>query len=133
MAKIKKLPLVTVYIPSRNYGKFLKKSVQSVIDQLYLEWELFIIDEGSSDNTKTIAETYQKKYPTKIKLIQNKKPLGLQKLANYLLGIAKGKYIIRLDADDWFHEVALLSLVNKLEENPKAGIAYGNYFYMFTR
>lgn len=129
MAKIKKLPLVTVYIPSRNYGKFLEKSVLSVIDQLYLEWELFIIDEGSTDNTKTIAENYQNKYPTKIKLIQNKEPLGLQKLANDLLDIAKGKYIIRLDADDWFHEVALLSLVNKLEESPKAGIAYGNYFY----
>ncbi len=116
MAKIKKLPLVTVYIPSRNYGKFLEKSVLSVIDQLYLEWELFIIDEGSTDNTKTIAENYQNKYPTKIKLIQNKEPLGLQKLANDLLDIAKGKYIIRLDADDWFHEVALLSLVNKLEK-----------------
>ena len=46
-----------------------------------------------------------------------------------VLDIAKGKYVVRLDADDWFHELALFAMVSKIEENPKAGIIYGNYFY----
>ena len=88
MTKKDKKPLVTIYIPTRNYGKFLKQSVESVIDQVYSNWELFIVDEGSKDNSKLIAEEYQNKYPRKIKFIQNIKPLGLQKLANNILKIA---------------------------------------------
>ena len=129
MTKKDKKPLVTIYIPTRNYGKFLKQSVESVIDQVYSNWELFIVDEGSKDNSKLIAEEYQNKYPRKIKFIQNIKPLGLQKLANNILKIANGKYMIRLDADDWFHKIALSQMVEKLEDNSNAGIVYANYFY----
>ena len=61
--------------------------------------------------------------------IKNDKPMGLQKLANYVLGIAKGKYMIRLDADDWLDEIALYLMVHKLENSKNAGIIYGNYYY----
>ena len=64
--------LVTVYIPCRNYGKFLSKSVDSVLSQLYINWELFIIDEGSTDDSVKIASEYLNKYPKKIKLIKMK-------------------------------------------------------------
>ncbi len=125
----KELPIVTVYIPSRNYGEYLDNSVSSVINQVYKEWELIIIDEGSEDQTETIAKKYLQKYPERIKFIKNAKPIGLQKVANNILKIARGKYMIRLDADDWLHELALDIMVKKLEVNKKAGIAYGNYFY----
>ena len=46
---------VTVYIVSHNYGKFLEKSVNSVINQTFKNWELFIIDDCSSDNTTQVA------------------------------------------------------------------------------
>ena len=126
---MKTKPLVTVYIPCHNYGKFLAMAIESVINQIYQEWELIIIDEASSDNTEKLSKSYQKKYPKKIKFIKNDKPLGLQKVANKILSIAKGKYMIRLDADDWFNETAIYVLVKNLEENPKIGIVYGNYFY----
>ena len=129
MTKTNKNPLVSIYIPSKDYGMFLEKSIKSVIDQLYTKWELFIVDEGSKDNTKKIAKKFENRFPEKIRFIQNKEPLGLQKLANNILDIAKGKYLIRLDADDWLHEIAILIMVQKLEKNPNAGIAYGNYFY----
>ena len=45
------------------------------------------------------------------------------------MGLAQGKYIIRLDADDWFDEMALLLMVSKLESNPNLGLVYGNYYY----
>ncbi len=122
-------PLVTIYIPCRNYGKYLRQSIESVLSQIYSNWELFIIDEGSNDDTEEISKEYQSKHPSKIFFIKNLKPIGLQKVANKILAKASGKYMIRLDSDDWFHEIALFIMVNKLESNKNAGIAYGNYFY----
>lgn len=121
--------LVTIYIPSKNYGKYVEKAIQSVLGQVYLNWELILIDEGSTDETHSIFEYYKKKYPEKINVISNQKPIGLQKIANKILSLAKGKYMIRLDADDWFHEFALEVLIHQLENSPKAGIAFPNFFY----
>ena len=122
-------PLVTIYVPCRNYGRFLKQSVDSVINQLYPNWELIIIDEASTDDTQQIAKSLSDTDSGRIKFIHNKEPLGLQKLANAVLGIANGKYMMRLDADDWLDECALLLMVSKLEKSAKAGLVYGNYFY----
>lgn len=122
-------PLVTIYIPCRNYGRFLKQSVESVLNQLYENWELILIDEASEDDTSKISKNFLKKYPEKIKFIKNGKPIGLQKLANHVLKIANGKYMMRLDADDWMEEGALLIMVKKLEASKKAGLIYGNYYY----
>lgn len=126
---MKSKQLVTVYIPSKNYGKYVEKAIKSVINQVYPNWELILVDEGSKDSTSSIFNYYKEKYSHKISIIKNKKPIGIQKIANKILSFAKGKYMIRLDADDWFHEFALEALVNKLENSPKVGIAYPNFFY----
>ncbi len=122
-------PLVTVYVPSRNYGKYAEKAIKSVINQVYNNWELILIDEGSQDSTLSIFNYYKEKYDKKISVLSNDKPVGLQKIANNVLSLAKGKYMIRLDADDWLHEFALEVLVHKLENSPKAGIVFPNFFY----
>jgi len=101
-------PLVTVYVPCRNYGRFLTQCVESVLTQLYQNWELFLVDEASEDDTASIAQMLQHRSPDRITLINNPEPLGLQKLANRALGLANGKYLMRLDADDWLDEGALL-------------------------
>lgn len=126
---MKNTPLVTVYIPCRNYGRFLQQSVESVFDQLYTNWELIIIDEASTDETAELARELCRRRADNTTFICNEKPLGLQKLANTVLGLAKGKYMVRLDADDWLDECALLLMVAKLEATPDIGIVYGNYFY----
>lgn len=121
-------PLVTVYIPCRNYGRFLQKCVDSVFEQLYTNWELIIVDEASDDDSAEIARDVCRRYPDKTTFIQNKKATGLQRLANTVLGISKGKYMVRLDADDWLDECALLLMVAKLEATPHIGMVYGNYY-----
>ncbi|MCL9781541.1 glycosyltransferase [Vibrio sp. S4M6] len=126
---MKSNPLVTIYIPCRNYGRFLRQSVESVYQQLYTNWELVIVDEGSDDDSVELAEELCRHFPAKTKLLQNKKPTGLQRLANMVLALANGKYMVRLDADDWFDENALLVMVAKLESSPDIGLVYGNYFY----
>jgi glycosyltransferase involved in cell wall biosynthesis len=125
-------PLVTVYIPCRNYGHFLNQAAESVINQVYKNWELIIIDEGSKDDTSNIAEKILKRKPEQITFVKNQKPKGLQKLANEVLSIANGKYMMRLDADDWLDESALFLLVNRLEASKNAGLVYGNYYYTDT-
>ncbi len=122
-------PLVTIYIPCHNYGKYLSMAIDSVIRQLYTHWELFVVDEGSMDDTVAVAEAKRRLLPTKIFLHCNQKSIGLQKVANYVLAQSHGKYIMRLDADDWLDESALLIMVAKLEQNPQVGIVFGNYYY----
>lgn len=122
-------PLVTVYVPCRNYGRFLKQCIDSVFSQLYPHWELIIVDEASEDDTAVIAEELQRCFPEKVRFIRNTSPTGLQKLANRVLQLANGQYMMRLDADDWLDECALLLMVAKLEASPEIGLVYGNYFY----
>ena len=62
---MKNKPLVTVYIPCHNYGKYLSMAIESVINQIYEEWELIIIDEASNDDTEKISKSFQKKHPKK--------------------------------------------------------------------
>lgn len=123
-------PLVSVYICSHNYGRFLEQAILSVQAQLYQHWELFIVDDGSSDNTRDISLKYSRSNPDKIFSIQHDESHGLQKSANEVLRLAKGKYIVRLDADDWFDESALLALVTRAEMEDSPGIVYGSYYYV---
>ena len=129
MKNMNSTPLVTVYVPCRNYGHFLKQCIESVFSQLYTNWELIIVDEASIDDTASVAQDFCRQRPDDINFIQNETATGLQKLANTVLSIAKGKYMVRLDADDWLDECALLVMVSKLETTPDTGLVYGNYFY----
>lgn len=122
-------PLVTVYIPCKNYGHYLAQAVSSVQNQLYPNWELFIVDDASEDGSSSIANHLRSRDPERIKVIINNNCEGLQRIANRILELAAGRYIVRLDADDWFEEAALLLMVAKLESDPRLGLVYGNYFY----
>jgi CMP-N-acetylneuraminic acid synthetase/GT2 family glycosyltransferase len=123
-------PLVSIYIPSHNYGRYLEQAIQSVQSQLYSSWELFIIDEGSDDETMSIGKYYSQRYPDKILYIRNDRPIGLQKIANYIIANARGRYIMRLDADDWLTDYAVLILQAKMESIEKPVLVYGNFFYV---
>ncbi|MBO6577027.1 MAG: glycosyltransferase [Rhodothermales bacterium] len=121
---------MTVYVPSHNYGRYLQQCLDSVFKQLYTNWELIIVDEGSSDQTSVLAQAACLRDPDRVTLLSFPTRIGLQKVANRVLRLAKGKYMMRLDADDWLDESALLVMVNKLESLPNAGVVYGNYYYV---
>lgn len=121
---------ITVYMPSKNYGRFLEKSIQSIIGQSYCNWELFVVDDNSIDNTSEIGTFYSESYPGKIIFIRHESSLGLQRVANDVLSRCTGKYIIRVDGDDWLDESALQILLSKIEEKEDTAIAYGNFLYV---
>jgi len=122
--------LVSIYIVSKNYGRFAEQAIESVLNQTYTSWELFLIDDNSKDNTLNIFKKYKTKNKKIKKIINLKNNSGLQKISNHILKICNGDYIIRLDADDWLNENALLILVSKINSKKNYGIAYGGYYYV---
>lgn len=123
-------PLVTVYVPSHAYGHFLGQTMDSLFAQLMPEWEAIIIDDGSEDDTAEVAERYRQRDPERVRVVRNEEPRGLQYNANVAIDMARGKYIMRVDADDWLDESALLVMTRYLENHPDCALVYPNYFYV---
>ena len=121
MKKIK----VTVYITNHNYGKYIKNSIESVLNQSYKNFELIIIDDGSSDNSREIINEYENN--TKVTIIFQKQK-GLNISNNVAIRLAKGEYIIRLDADDWLDKNALKILCKYLDNNKDRVLVFPDYF-----
>ena len=89
---------ITVILPVYNGEKYIRKAVESVLNQTLSEFELIIVNDGSSDNTLDIINSYQDK---RIKII-NQSNQGPGASRNNALDIARGEYIMFLDSDDWF-------------------------------
>ena len=90
---------ISVVITNCNYDKYLARAIRSVIDQTYnqSEYEIVIIDDASTDNSRQIM----KSFGSRIRCIYNEENLGLASSCNKAIQSALGKYIIRLDADDF--------------------------------
>lgn len=116
---------VTVYIVSRNYGRFLEEAIQSVLQQSMDDWELLLINDNSSDATQEVMERYA--HLRNVSLLQADGQ-GLVKAANMAIENARGGYIIRLDADDVFDENILLVLSNHLDNNPHTALVFPDYY-----
>lgn len=120
-----KTPLVTIYITNYNYGKYIKQAIDSVLSQTLDDFELIIIDDGSTDNSKEIIESYSGRSNVQIVYQQNK---GLNVTNNVALKLATGKYIVRLDADDFFEKNALQVMTNVLEGDDDLGLVFPDYY-----
>lgn len=117
-------PLVSVYITNYNYGRFIREAINSVLKQTLQDFELIIIDDGSTDESLAVIDDYL--HLDKVSLIRQKNK-GLNVSNNVALYLAKGKYIVRLDADDYFEENALEELVKPLELDDSIGLAFPDY------
>jgi len=120
---------VTVYIPCHNYARFLTQAIESVVQQTLRSWELFVINDGSSDNTAEIAKSFAAR-DARIRYVENPEPVGLRRCANMALKMAKGEYFVRLDADDYFDESALLVLSQYLDTSDEHSLVYPNWTYV---
>ncbi len=121
----KKEPLITIYITNHNYGKYIKQSIDSVLNQTYQNFEIIIIDDGSTDNSKNIIEKY--KNDKKVRIIyQNNK--GLTVSNNIAIKVCKGEYITRLDADDWLDPNFLKIMIDTAINNKNSAMIFCNYY-----
>ena len=126
--KNKKVPLVSIILNCYNSGKFLKKSINSVISQNYRNWELIIFDNCSTDNTKLEISKFSKN--TKIKYFKSKKFCSLYKARNLAIKKSKGSLITFLDADDWWLKNKLTKQVQFIQKNKNLNVIYSNLFYL---
>ena len=123
-------PRITIYVPCRNYGRFLSEALESVASQSLDAWELIVFDEASTDNTLEIAREFQSRFESRVRLVSNAQPLGLRACANAALEMARGRFIMRLDADDYLDDSALLVLSEHLDRHPDVGLVYPNWIYI---
>ncbi|TDQ09927.1 glycosyltransferase [Pedobacter metabolipauper] len=120
-------PLVSIYITNYNYEKYIRKSIESVLNQTLSDFELFIIDDGSTDNSKSIIEEYRSNPKIEIIYQQNK---GLNRTNNVAMNASSGKYFMRLDADDFLESNALEVMSSVLESDLELGLVFPDYYYV---
>lgn len=116
--------MISIVIPAYNAEKYLAETIDSVINQTYTNWELIIVDDGSTDNTKGIIETYRSKdLPIKYIFQENS---GVSIARNNGMNHASGKYIALLDADDVWLKNNLELKIKILMNNPSVSWVYSN-------
>mgnify|MGYP001272038348 CR=1 FL=1 len=123
--------LITVYITNYNYENFLKKSIESVINQSYKNINLIIVDDASTDNSIEILNKF--KYFKGVTLILNKKRIGHVKSSNKAIKLAKGKYILRLDADDYLKKNALYKMLKLIKKNSRVKMVFPNFNWINSK
>lgn len=113
-----KMPLVSVIIPVKNAGKFVGAALQSILDQTYKNWEMVVVDDGSTDETGKILKKFAKK-DKRITIITHKESKGIGASLNLALTKSRGKFIARMDGDDISLPNRLATQVAFLQKNPK--------------
>lgn len=121
------MSFVSVIMIVLNGEQFIDEAIGSVIAQQGVDWELLIIDDGSSDRTAEIASCYVEKHPDKIRLLFHPERINAGMSASRNLGIAnaRGDYIAFLDADDMFLPGKLAEQSAHLDAEPSTGMIYG--------
>ncbi len=118
--------MVSVIIPTYNYGHFISNAVDSVLAQTYSNWECLIIDDGSTDNTADVIKKYLS--DPRIKYIK-KSNAGLAAARNTGLKAAQGDYIQFLDSDDLIENRKLELSVGYLEKHADVDLVYSDMRY----
>lgn len=120
--------LISVVVPVYNVENYLKKCIDSIINQTYKKLEIILVDDGSTDSSKEICDEYIKK-DGRIKVI-HKENGGLSSARNVGIDIANGKYICFIDSDDWIEKSMLEKLIN-IAKNNNFDIVLCDYFIAY--
>lgn len=122
--------LVSIIMPSYNTpSEYLEQAVDSVLSQNYHEFELIIIDDGSTEANWEIEQKYAAK-DSRIYLYKNDKNRGIVYTLNRAMGIAKGDYVFRMDSDDVCETNRLSRTIEFLDDNPDIDIVGGQFRYL---
>jgi len=117
-------PMVSVVIPCYNQARFLPEAVESVVQQTFADWEAIVVNDGSPDATSAVCRELAARWPERLVRGVEKRNGGLADARNAGIAVARGKYILPLDADDKLHPLMLAKTVALLEACPEVAIAY---------
>ncbi len=124
-------PRVTVITPFLDARDFLAEAVESLRGQSLREWELVLVDDGSTDGSSTIARGYAERYPRQIRYLEHPGHCNLGKSTSRNLGIsqARGEFVVFLDADDVLLPHKLEHQLSVMARHPRAAMVYGTTEY----
>lgn len=122
------MPLVSVILPNYNYEKFLQLRIDSILKQSFQDFELIILDDASTDNSKSIIHCYND-HEKVAHIVINQNNSGTPFIQwKKGLELARGKYVWICEADDWAHEEFLSVAVKVLENDSKIGVFFSESF-----
>ena len=93
-------PIVSIIVTNYNYGKFLHRCLRSCFSQKFLDYEVLVIDDFSTDNSIEILQPFLESSDN-LKVITNKENLGVAESANLAIKASRGQFFIRVDSDDF--------------------------------
>ncbi len=114
------MPFFSIIVPTYNRAAFLSKAIYSVVSQLYKDWELIIVDDGSTDNTKEIVSNYK---DSRILYVYQDNAERSAARNNGILH-AQGDFVLFLDSDDYFMPTFLSDLYDQINQNEEKKILY---------
>lgn len=127
-------PLVTAVMIFLNGEKFIAEAIDSILAQTYENWELILVDDGSTDGATAIAQGYTARFPHKIRYIEhpNHANRGMSASRNVGVAAGSGTYVSFLDADDIWLPERLEDFVEVATSFPDAGMIYGPTLYWYS-
>ena len=130
LEKSKKMKF-SVIIPLYNKAPYIRKALESVFAQTYTDYEVIVVDDGSTDDSAAIAEEClhtSHLSPLAFRLLKQKNA-GVSAARNNGFSVSSGEYITFLDADDWWEPTFLEKMAKLIEDYPDAGLYASNYIY----
>ena len=127
-------PLVTVITVFLNAQRFMEEAITSVFAQTYSNWELLLVDDGSTDGGTDIAKGYARLYPDKVSYLEHNghENRGISASLNLGISMARGKYLAFLDSDDIWLSEKLERQVSILNAHHEAIMVYGQTQYWYS-
>lgn len=116
------IPIISVIVPCYNQGMFVAETLESVMAQTYHSWEVVIVDDGSTDDSRKVIDKYLKK-DSRIRYYYQENG-GVSKARNIAVKYSKGKYILPLDSDDKIAPTYLEKAVSYMEYHPECVLFY---------
>ncbi len=122
-----KKPKISVIVPCYNYGHFIAQTLQCLQKQTFKDWECIVVDDGSTDNSKSVVAHFVKEDPRITYIYQDNK--GLPGARNTGIDVAKGMFVQFLDADDLLEVSKLEEQYKAFEANPELDFIYSPVMY----
>ena len=119
--------MVSIVMPTYNAVKYIQGAVESVLRQTYTDWELLIVDDGSTDGTEQMIQNLIK-MDERVKLVKNRENIGVAETRNRGVELAKGEWIAFLDSDDIWHPNKLQEQLELYQRNGMPFIFTGSGF-----
>jgi glycosyltransferase involved in cell wall biosynthesis len=117
---------IFILIPAFNVARFLSKTIQSVIDQTFQDWELLVLDDCSTDDTYTIAKGWELT-DGRIRVLRNEENLGMLSNWNKGISLCPHPFFVKLDADDVWHPRMLEKAMGVLQAHDEVGLVFSRY------